>query len=78
MKAYGEVEVYIHIFLTSALLGGELSASCPGRFALEEIPPPRTYWIRGRAEPIAGLDAEGKKRILTSTSSSPVVSRYTD
>jgi hypothetical protein len=32
MKTYGGVEIYIHIFLTSALVGGELSASRPGRF----------------------------------------------
>jgi hypothetical protein len=32
MKAYGGVDVYIHIFLTSALVGGEWSTSRPGRF----------------------------------------------
>jgi hypothetical protein len=32
MKAYEEVGVYIHIFLTSALAGGEWSASRPDRF----------------------------------------------
>jgi hypothetical protein len=32
MKAYGGVDVYIHIFLTSTLVGGEWSASHPGRF----------------------------------------------
>jgi hypothetical protein len=32
MKAYGGVDVYIHIFLTSALAGGYLSASRPGRY----------------------------------------------
>jgi hypothetical protein len=31
MKAYEEVDVYIHIFLTSALAKGEWSASRPGR-----------------------------------------------
>jgi hypothetical protein len=36
MKAYGLVDVYIHIFLTSALAGGEWSASRPGRFTPEE------------------------------------------
>jgi hypothetical protein len=30
MKAYGGVDVYIHIFLTSALAGGELPASRSG------------------------------------------------
>jgi hypothetical protein len=32
MKTYGGVEVYVHVFLTSALVGGEWSASRPGRF----------------------------------------------
>jgi hypothetical protein len=32
MKAYGEVDVQIHIFLAWALAGGEWSASRPGRF----------------------------------------------
>jgi hypothetical protein len=31
MKTYGGVDVYIHILLTSALDGGEWSASRPGR-----------------------------------------------
>jgi hypothetical protein len=32
MKTYGGVDVYTHVFLTSALVGGEWSASRPGRF----------------------------------------------
>jgi hypothetical protein len=32
MKAYGGVDVRIHIFLTLALVEGEWSASGPGRF----------------------------------------------
>jgi hypothetical protein len=32
MKAYGEVDVYIHIFLNSALVGGKCLAARPGRF----------------------------------------------
>jgi hypothetical protein len=36
MKAYGGVDVYSHIFLTSALVGGEWSASRPGRFTTGE------------------------------------------
>jgi hypothetical protein len=39
MKAYGGMDVYIHIFLTSELAGGEWSASCPGRFTPEERAP---------------------------------------
>jgi hypothetical protein len=32
MEAYGGVDVEIHIFLTSELVGGEWSASRPGPF----------------------------------------------
>jgi hypothetical protein len=39
MKAYGGVDEYIHSFLTSALTGGEWSASRPGRFNSEKKPP---------------------------------------
>jgi hypothetical protein len=39
MKAYGGVDVYIHIFLTSALAGGEWSASRPSRFTPGEKAP---------------------------------------
>jgi hypothetical protein len=38
MKAYGGVDALIHIFLTSALAGGEWSASRPGRFTPGEKP----------------------------------------
>jgi hypothetical protein len=43
MEAYGGVVVYIHIFLTSALAGGEWSNSSPGpgETALG------THWIGG-------------------------------
>jgi hypothetical protein len=44
MKAYGEVDVQIHIFLASALAGGEWSASCPGRFTPREGAR-GTHWI---------------------------------
>jgi hypothetical protein len=39
MKAYGGVDVLIHIFLISALDGGEWSASRPGRFTPGKGPP---------------------------------------
>jgi hypothetical protein len=37
MKMYGGLDVYIHIFLTSALAGGEWSASRPGKEPLVPI-----------------------------------------
>jgi hypothetical protein len=46
MKAHGGVDEYIHIFLTSALAGGEWSASQPGRFTLGKRAP-GTNWIGG-------------------------------
>jgi hypothetical protein len=55
MKAYGGVHVYIHIFSTSALVGGEWSASRPGRFTHGERVP-GTHWIGGWVNPKAGLD----------------------
>jgi len=32
VEAYGRVKAQIYVFLNSALYGGALSASCPGRF----------------------------------------------
>jgi hypothetical protein len=71
MKAYEGVDVYIHIFLTSALVG-EWSTSRSGRFT------PCTHWIGGWVNPRAGLDDLENKilhltgtRTSTSRSSSP-------
>jgi hypothetical protein len=55
MKAYGGVDVWIDIFLTSALAGGERSASRPCRFTPGEIAP-GTHWIGGWVGPRVGLD----------------------
>jgi hypothetical protein len=76
MKAYGGVDVLIHIFLTSALAGGEWSASRPGRFSGGERAP-STHWIGGWVDPRAGLDDVEKildptgTRTPTPRSSSP-------
>jgi hypothetical protein len=55
MKAYGGVDVYIHIFLTSALGAGEWSASRPGRFTPGEIAL-GTLWIGGLVDQRGSLD----------------------
>jgi hypothetical protein len=44
MKAYGRVDVYIHVFLASALVGGEWLASRPCRFTAGERAS-GTHWI---------------------------------
>jgi hypothetical protein len=63
MKAYGAVDVYIHIFLTSALVGGEWSASRPGRFTSGERVP-GTHWIGGWVDPSADLNNVEKRTFL--------------
>jgi hypothetical protein len=64
MKAYGEVVVYIHIFLTSALVGGEWSASRSSRFTPRERAP-CAHWIGGWEDPITGLDDMEKRKFFT-------------
>jgi hypothetical protein len=64
MKAYVGVDVYIHIFLTSALVGGDWSTSRPGRFFPGERAP-GTHWIGGWVDLRAGLDDLEKRRFLT-------------
>jgi hypothetical protein len=55
MKMYGGVDVWIHIFLTSALVGGEWPASRPGLFTPGERAP-GTHWIGSWVGLRAGLD----------------------
>jgi hypothetical protein len=55
MKAYGGVDIYIHIFLASVLAEGEWSALCPGRFIPGENAP-GIHWIGGWVDQRAGLD----------------------
>jgi hypothetical protein len=65
MKAYWGVEVYLHAFLTSALDGGEWSASCPDRFTHRERAPD-TYWIGGWVGLRAGLNNAVLRRKIPS------------
>jgi hypothetical protein len=58
------VDVYIHIFLTSALVGGEWSTSRPGCFTPGERAP-GTHWIGGWVDLRAGLDYLEKRKLLT-------------
>jgi hypothetical protein len=64
MKAYGGVDVQIHIFVTSALAGGEWSASRPGRSTPGERAP-GTDWIGGWVGLKAGLGDVEKIKFLT-------------
>jgi hypothetical protein len=80
MKTYGGVDVQIHIFLTSALVGGERSASRPCRFTSS------THFIGGWVDPRAVLDDMEKWKFFDPTGTQtpahlviqPVASRYTD
>jgi hypothetical protein len=56
MKTYGGMEVYLQAFLTSALDGGEWSASSPGSFTRG------THWIRVWVGPRAVLDMVTRRK----------------
>jgi hypothetical protein len=58
------MEVDLHAFVTSALDGGEWSASRHGRFTPREIAP-GTHWIGGWVGTRAGLDTEVNRKILS-------------
>jgi hypothetical protein len=53
MKSYVGVPVYIHVLLTSVLVGDEWPASRSYRFSPGG---PRIHWIGGRMGPRAGLN----------------------
>jgi hypothetical protein len=63
-KTYGGVIVQIRVFLASALVMGERSASRPGRITQGEEPP-ATHWIGGWIVFRAGLDDREKGKFLT-------------
>jgi hypothetical protein len=58
------VDVELHIFLTSALVGGEWSVSRPGRFTRGERAP-GTHWIGGWVDLRAGMDDVENTEFLT-------------
>jgi hypothetical protein len=58
--------------LTSALDGGEWSASCPGRFTPREKAP-GTHWIGGWVDPRAVLDPAVKRKIPSTSRESRVL-----
>jgi hypothetical protein len=67
------------VFFTSALVGGEWSASRQDRFTPEEKAP-GTHWIGGWVGPGAGLDDVGRTKILhlLGFEVQPVATRYID
>jgi len=54
--------VYLHVFLTSVLDGGEWLDLRPSRFIAGERVP-GNYWLGGWVCPTAGLDAVAKRKI---------------
>jgi hypothetical protein len=60
MKTDGDVEVHLHIFSTSALEGGEWSASHSSSFISGKRP--YTHWIGGWMYHRTGLDAVTKRK----------------
>jgi hypothetical protein len=63
MKTYRGVDVEIHVFFTSALVGSEWSDSLPGRFNPGERAP-STDWIGDWVGPRTGLYDMGGRKIL--------------
>jgi hypothetical protein len=57
VKAYGGVEVQLHVLLTLAVDGGEMSLSRPGQFT------PGTHWTGGWVGPRDSMDAVEKRKI---------------
>jgi hypothetical protein len=60
------VDLWIHIFLTSALVGGEWSYLRPGLFTASEIAP-GTHLIGDWVDPKAGLHAVEKRKMENMT-----------
>jgi hypothetical protein len=58
MMVYGEMDVQIHVFFTSALVEGEWSASPHSHFT------PGTHWTGGYEDPRTGLDHMEKRKFF--------------
>jgi hypothetical protein len=77
MKAYGGVDVYIHIFLTSALVGDSGQLHAPAALPLGKSPLYLLDWRLGWPQSRSGRDGEEKildptgTRTPTPRSSSP-------
>jgi hypothetical protein len=74
MKTYGGVDVWIHILLTSAIVGGEWSASHPCRFTPEKSPRYPFYRKLGRPQSRSGR--HGEVNIFDPTGTRTPASRY--
>jgi hypothetical protein len=66
MKAYEGDYIHIQVSLTSALLGGDWSASRPDRFTSGERVH-GTHWIGGWVDPRACMDNMERRKFLTSS-----------
>jgi hypothetical protein len=64
MKTHGGVDIQIHVFFISAVVGPEWSASRPDRFTPGERGP-CTHSIGGWVGPRNGLDDVEKRKFLT-------------
>jgi hypothetical protein len=64
MKAYGGVNVYVHVLMTLALVRGEWSALRSGYFTLGERAS-GTHWMGGWMDLRVGLDDMEKSKFLT-------------
>jgi hypothetical protein len=64
MKAYGGVDILIHVFLISVIVGDEWSVSRLGHFNPEEITPV-TRWKGGWMGAGTGLEDVEKRKFLT-------------
>jgi hypothetical protein len=63
MKTEGGLDAQIHVFLTSALVGGECSASRPGRFNPVKRTPV-SHWLGSWVGPRTSLNDVDKRKFL--------------